>query len=179
LVAIGVVFPAAGALGIPAMRRGEKEAAAAVQPFGELADLLARLDMFTEAPRSVLERLAMAAEPRDVPDGTVLIREGEPSDALWVLVAGSLAIDQAAAGELPPVTAPGYVGEIGLMHRRPRTATVRAQGDCALFRIDGSEFISAYESTPPSTSLVQLAGVRLMRTNPGLSEPAPTGPSAP
>jgi hypothetical protein len=50
------------------------------------------------------------------------------ADALWVLSRGKLGASVSGAGqrprEIPPVTAPGYVGELGLLHGIPRTATV-------------------------------------------------------
>jgi Cyclic nucleotide-binding domain len=52
--------------------------------------------------------------------------------------------------ELPPVTAPGYVGEVGLLHGIPRTATVRTRQECTLLRIDGQDFLSALQDSRPA-----------------------------
>jgi CRP-like cAMP-binding protein len=62
------------------------------------------------------------------------------------------------------VTAPGYVGELGLLHHIPRTATVRTAQDSTLLRIDGGDFLSALEASLPSPSLLAIAGARLART---------------
>ena len=69
-----------------------------------------------------------------------------------------------AARELAPVTAPGYVGELGLLHGIRRTATVRALRESTLLRIDGQEFLSALQATRPSPTLLSVAGVRMART---------------
>src|SRR5207237_5749933 len=108
-----------------------------------------------------------------VPAATVIIREGDEADALWILVSGTLAIeavgpDGSAIG-LPDVSAPSYVGELGLLHGKPRSATVTTKEDSTLLRIDGKEFLNALEAAPPSTSLKTLASVRLART-PGRSD---------
>jgi hypothetical protein len=66
--------------------------------------------------------------------------------------------------ELAPVTAPGYVGELGLLHGIPRTATVRTSQNSTLLRISGEDFLSALQTYRPSPSLLAVAGVRLSRT---------------
>ena len=62
------------------------------------------------------------------------------------------------------MTAPGYVGELGLLHGIPRTATVRTRQECTLLRIDGQEFLSALQASRPSASLLSIAGTRMART---------------
>jgi CRP-like cAMP-binding protein len=106
----------------------------------------------------------------------VVIREGDVADALWILFRGELSV-QASGGmpeprELPPVTAPGYVGELGLLHGIPRTATVRTRTPSALLRIDSNDFLSALEANRPSASLLSVAGTRMSRT-PGRTTTGP------
>ncbi|HEY5051276.1 MAG TPA: cyclic nucleotide-binding domain-containing protein, partial [Acidothermaceae bacterium] len=112
--------------------------------------------------------LGAAAVEQEVAAGTVIIREGDEADALWILVSGTLAIQalgpDGSTVELPDVDAPSYVGELGLLHGRPRSATVTVKQDATLLRIDGKEFLNALEAAPPSVSLKTLAGVRLART---------------
>jgi hypothetical protein len=85
--------------------------------------------------------------------------------------------DGEEARELPPVTAPGYVGELGLLHGIPRTATVQARQECTLLRIDGSDFLSALQASPPSPSLLSVAGARMARS-PGRGPSSEPGPPA-
>jgi Cyclic nucleotide-binding domain len=80
--------------------------------------------------------------------------------------------------ELPPVTAPGYVGELGLLHGIPRTATVQARTDSTLLRIDGPDFLAAVSASRPSPSLLSVAGTRMARTA-GLATPKPGLPTVP
>jgi CRP-like cAMP-binding protein len=70
-----------------------------------------------------------------------------------------------------------YFGEIGLIERIPRTATVTAATNTRLVRIDGDAFLDALTSAPPSASFVEGARQRLARTHPSLKptyEPEPT-----
>ena len=75
------------------------------------------------------------------------------------------------------MTAPGYVGELGLLHGIPRTATVRTSQDSTLLRISGDDFLSALQTYRPSPSLLAVAGVRLSRT-PGRGPRTPVGTSS-
>jgi CRP-like cAMP-binding protein len=113
-----------------------------------------------------------------MPSGSVVIREGDEADALWILTRGVLSVSAAGDGpqprELAPVTAPGYVGELGLMHGIARTATVRTSQESTLLRIGGEDFLSALETSRPSPSLIAVAGVRLSRT-PGRDPRPPVG----
>ena len=59
---------------------------------------------------------------------------------------------------LRDMDAPAYFGEIGLLERVPRTATVREGEGCRLWRIDGDTFLSALTESPLSASMV--TGVR-------------------
>ena len=103
-----------------------------------------------------------------MPAGSVIIREGDEADALWILARGELSVqaggDRPEPRNLPPVTAPGYVGELGLLHGIPRTATVRTVQQSTLLRIDGQDFRSALQGSLPSPSLLAVAGTRMART---------------
>jgi MFS family permease len=168
LLAIGFTFPLMALVGLPALLKADRESAASVARLAPRVSLLGALDLFTGASNSVLERLAAAAVEQEVPAGTVIIRESDEADALWILVSGTLAIEAVGPNgstvELPDVDAPSYVGELGLLHGAPRSATVTTKQASTLLRIDGTEFLNALEAAPPSVSLKTLAGVRLART---------------
>jgi MFS family permease len=174
LVVTGIGVPVLALAGLPLLVRGDRVAAAEVARLAPRVELLSGLDLFASASRPVLERLAKAAEERQVPAHTVIISEGETADALWILVEGSLAVtaqgDAAAPRQLPTVTAPGYVGELGLVRGVARTATVTTDQDSLLLRIEGAVFLDALESAPPSAAFVQLTGARWARTAAGSAD---------
>jgi MFS family permease len=168
LVAVGVGVPAIGLIGLPTLLRADRTSAAVAERLRPRVELLSVLDLLAGADRSTLERLAAAAGEVVLPAGRVVIREGDDPDALWILVRGELSVrargDGAKSTQLAPVTAPGYVGEIGLLRGIPRTATVRTRQECTLLRIDGQEFLSALQASRPSASLLSVAGTRMTRT---------------
>ena len=168
LIAVGVGVPVIAAAGLPTLLRADRGSAAVAERLRPRVELLSVLDLLAGADRSTLERLAAAAEEVVLPAGRVVMREGDKADDLWVLVQGELSVSAAGGGpvarELEPVKAPGYVGELGLLHNIPRTATVRTRRGSTLLRIDGGEFLAAMQSSRPSPSLLSVAGARMART---------------
>jgi CRP-like cAMP-binding protein len=71
--------------------------------------------------------------------------------------------DSRTVGQLP---AGSIFGEIGLLHRVPRTATVTAEEACSLLRIDGDDFLDALSSDPLEALVQDLARRRLAETQP-------------
>ena len=180
LIAVGVGIPAIGLIGLPTLLRAARTSAAVAERLRPRVELLSVLDLLAGASRSTLERLAAAAEEVVLPAGRVVIREGDDPDALWILARGELSVrargDGARPRQLAPVSAPGYVGEIGLLRGIPRTASVRTRQECTLLRIDGQEFLSALQASRPSASLLSVAGSRMARTQtaPLRSRPSPS-----
>jgi MFS family permease len=181
LIAIGVGIPAIGLVGLPTLLRADRASAKVAERLRPLVELLSVLDLLAGADRSTLERLAAAADQIVLPAGRVVIREGDQPDSLWILVRGELSVRASGDGTTPrqlaPVTAPGYVGELGLLHGIPRTATVRTRQECTLLRINGQEFLSALQASRPSPSLLSVAGIRMARTQtaPPRPQPNPSG----
>lgn len=165
LGAIGVGFSLLALGCLPALVANDRATAARTEALGGVVELLARLKLFDGASHHVLERLAGVAEPRTVPAGEVLIRQGDDSDALYLLSSGRLGIE-ADGSELPVVSAPGYVGELGLLENAKRSATVTALEPCQLFQIAAADFGAAVEAAGRSVSLIALSGERLARTSP-------------
>jgi CRP-like cAMP-binding protein len=131
---------------------------------------LQALDIFAGATRAALERLARSAVEETVDAGTVLIREGAEADDFFVLTAGK--VDVTAAGEaglekaLSVLEPPDYFGEIGLLGRRPRTATVTTAAQCTVLRINGDDFVEALTVANLSPSALGGAQMRLARSHP-------------
>jgi CRP-like cAMP-binding protein len=144
------------------------ERAAALAP---RVALLEQLDFFASASRPILERLAGLATAESIPAGTAVVREGDTADAVYVLAEGEADVtarDEARLGEqaIRHMTAPSYFGEIGVLARVPRTATVTAATDLRVLRLDGRVLVDVLTSAPPSSSLMENARTRLARTHP-------------
>ena len=174
LAAVGIGIPALALLGLPVLLRADRESAEVAQRLRPRVELLSALDLFSGVGRSTLERLAAQAEEVSLAAHSVVLREGEEADALWLLVSGSLSVEakgeRDTASQLPTVVAPGYVGELGLLHKVPRTATVETLEGSTLLRIEGADFLATLADARASASLMSIAGLRMARTAPRETE---------
>lgn len=135
--------------------------------------LLKGANIFHAASRLALERLARNAEEEKVETGRIIVREGDPADAFFVIQEGEVEVlSRGEADEerrIRRLSAGDYFGEIGLLGRIPRTATVRATSPCSLLKISGDVFIAALTEAPPTALLLQGATARLTVTHPSQS----------
>ncbi|MBI3750005.1 MAG: cyclic nucleotide-binding domain-containing protein, partial [Chloroflexi bacterium] len=138
LVATGAILPAAAALILPSLRRAE----AASAGDGASAHLLQADPLLRLLSLSVMEELAAVVRPIRYGDGEALLREGEPGDDYLIVAAGEVEVSQ--GGRVLQRLGPGQgVGEVALLRRVPRTATVRAIGPVEACALDGDAFLSA------------------------------------
>jgi MFS family permease len=173
LYVLGIGFPVVALLGIGPLLRADRTAAATLRELEPRIVLLQVLELFEAASRPVLEQLAAAIEVVDMPDGTDVVREGEPADALWIIVGGEVTVT--VDGEFVRTMGPrSYFGEIGLLRGIPRTATVRTTEPCVLWRLSAEAFLDAVQTHSASTSLLGVASSRLGRTHPPLAVEAAT-----
>ena len=66
---------------------------------------------------------------REIRRGEVLVRQGEPSDALYFVVSGRFSVENERAEAIAEIGQGQPIGEIGFFAQVPRTATVRALRD--------------------------------------------------
>jgi MFS family permease len=173
LLIVGFSIPALSLLSYPKVRQVDRQAVGQLATIEPRIAVMQRLDILGGASRATLERLALSAVEETVPARQVIIQEGDEADDFFVLVGGEAEV--IAAGEagvaqmLGTLTPPNYCGEIGLLARRPRTATVRAVTECSLYRIRGDEFVDALTAASLSAATLGGAQRRLARTHPSLS----------
>jgi CRP-like cAMP-binding protein len=102
------------------------------------ARALAATPLFAGLPSDALEALVENLSLISLDRGEHLFREGDPGDALYVIVEGEVSVQ----AEGPPRVemsrlGPGaFIGEVALMTDQPHTATVTALETAELLRID-------------------------------------------
>jgi CRP-like cAMP-binding protein len=129
----------------------------------EKLDLLHRIPLFAGFDRQHLERLGMLTDEVDVPAGKVLIRQGELGDDLMIIYSGLVAVER--NGERVNKLGPGeFFGEIALLERGPRTATVTAETPCRLLVINHHDFHAVMEEFPEIAARVLLTLAHRLRT---------------
>jgi MFS family permease len=138
LVAAGAVLPVSAAASLARLRQID---ARAVVPRRAL-DLLRAQPILGALPLPELEALAEAARFDRFGAGDVILRQGEPGDAWYVVADGEVEVE--VDGQVVRRQGPGEAfGEIALLHESPRTATVRAVGGVEVLRLDGDAFVGA------------------------------------
>jgi MFS family permease len=162
-----------GLLALPALRAVDRATAAASAALGPRVALLEQLDMFASASRPLLERLASLMQDREFITGTPIVTEGAPADYLYVLIEGQVEVTASGeAGGAPrlirTMRAPVYFGEIGILERIPRTASVIAASACRCALLDGDTLLEVLNDAAASTSLRNSASSRLALTHPSL-----------
>jgi predicted MFS family arabinose efflux permease len=177
LVGLGIPVLAAGSW--PWLRRMDRAAVLRLAELEPRIRVLEVLGIFAAASRPVLERLAAASTELEADADTVIVREGGPADALYVIASGEVAVETVTDGQLQrlaTLTDPAYFGEIGLLERIPRTATVRTLAPTRLWRIDGEEFLSALNEAPATAAFLETARARRTSVPASVQPPLDTPP---
>ena len=113
----------------------------------EKLDLLHRIPLFNRFDRKHLERLGMLTEEVDVPAGKVLIRQSELGDDLMIIVSGAVSVER--DGTKVNRLGPGeFFGEIAVIDRGPRTATVTSETPCRLLVVNHRDFHALMDEFP-------------------------------
>jgi len=171
----GFSVSAFGLLAAPRLTRLGAELAAKAEALRPVVDALGRIGLFDGASRAALERLAAGVIVEHVAAGTVVVAQGDTADDLYVIREGQLRV--MARGEddrlhsLPALGPDEWFGEIGLLHRVPRTATVTSVTDVELWRLPGSAFLEALTAIDARPAALERGLiVRLGRTHPRLAD---------
>jgi MFS family permease len=145
LITVGALLPVTAACGLRTLRRVDQGRAV---PVTEVA-LLRSLPHFADLPGPALETLAGALKRIDAIPGQVLIRQGGDGDRFYAIADGEVAVS--VDGRPRGVRGRGTgLGEIALLRRVPRTATVTAVGSATLFALDADTFLAAVSGHAPT-----------------------------
>lgn len=99
------------------------------------AEILQLTCLLSQVPRATLRKMAAKMSEVSYMDGAYLCHEGEAADAMYVLESGSLGVYVEGKGRIKELTPGDTVGELALINREGRTATVKSQGTTQLLRL--------------------------------------------
>lgn len=101
-------------------------------------EVLGRVPMFEGLPHKVLARIDSHCDELEVRPGRTLTHEGDASDEVFIVAEGNAEVR--IGGELVGKTEVGeMIGEIGVLEKRPRSATVTAVTDMRLLVVNGRD----------------------------------------
>ena len=148
----------------------------------ERSERLRSVDLTSGLDRVALARLAAYMDPIAVRAGDVIISEGETGDALYIVVRGTFGAFVGPGAERINTIGPGhYVGELALLVDEPRSATIRADSDGELLRLDRQQFVEllgrdAGAARAVATTLARRLRHRDDRARPDDAEPVAAVP---
>jgi CRP-like cAMP-binding protein len=131
--------------------------------------LVERNTLFRGLPRSITEHVASLAVRRVYEKDSIVFLQGDPGDALYLVVRGGVRISVSRAGGKEVflnIMQPGDAfGEIGLLDGNPRTATATTTARSELLIIGRNRFLSLLSNEPRlAAHLIQLLCARLRWT---------------
>jgi CRP-like cAMP-binding protein len=110
----------------------------------EKLEVLRRSPLFEMLSEAELRVLAELSRTRRFAPGELVFREGDAGDALFVLALGEVdvvaAAGSAGAPPLATLAPPEAFGEMSLIDREVRSATVRARTDCVALQLGAENF---------------------------------------
>jgi MFS family permease len=172
LVVVGLVGPVVTAASWPRLRRLDTAMVGLDQEVG----LLRKVDMFAPLPLPIVEQLARGLEPMSVAAGKTVFDQGDVGDRVYLIEAGTAEVR--GDGKSVATLGPGEVfGEIALLRRVPRTATVRARTDLQLQSLTSDRFLLAVTGVPASANQARAhVDERLDRFSPAADKSRPPAP---
>lgn len=115
---------------------------------------LTRLELFSDCDRTQLAMIGRLADITTVPAGTVLMTQGRPGTQCLVIVDGFATVT--ANGEPVATLGRGEVfGELSLLTKAPRNATVTAITPLTILALDPRSFSELLRAVPAVQARIQ------------------------
>ena len=111
------------------------------------ADLIREVPLFAHCTRGEIAKVASIADEIDVPAGKELIREGDRGREFFVMLTGTADVRRKGR-KINALKPNDFFGEIALVSRSPRTATVTTTSDARLLVITASAFRGLLDQSP-------------------------------
>ena len=129
-----------------------------------------RVPLFTDLSPTDLKQLAGIAEETVFPDGELIAEQGEAGDELFVIVSGEILVSASSDGgpevELARRKTGEYVGEMSIINRAPRVASLTAIGDVRVLIIDQKSFEELMRERPEvSLGIIRMLSERIKEAN--------------
>jgi len=110
-------------------------------------ELIRNVPLFARCSRKELSEIAAMADEIDLPEGREIIREGERGREFFVLLNGE-AVVRRKGRKLATLSSGDFVGEIALVSRVPRTATVKTTTPVRALVVTDQAFRSVLHRSP-------------------------------
>lgn len=141
---------------------------------GKLEEIIRTIPLFSGLGPAQISQLCTATRRVAINAGDVVIEEGAPGEALFIILSGELEITKRADDHdivLAARKAGEFLGEMSLLERSPRTASARATRQTELLEIDAAAFQHLIEDHPSiATTILRTIAARLRSTESSLMQ---------
>ncbi|HKB77934.1 MAG TPA: cyclic nucleotide-binding domain-containing protein [Myxococcales bacterium] len=122
---------------------------------------LKSIDLFRGLPGEELATIAEIAEEQPFAAGDPVFAEGEPGDALYLLVEGAVKVHRGGE-QLAQLGARDVFGEMAVLDSQPRSASVTVLKDAVLLKIGRDDFRDILQERPEiGMGIIQVLSRRL------------------
>lgn len=144
-----------------------------------LTNVLRQSSLFEEASDAAIAEAAQLAQEQHFEAGTMIVWEGTASDAVFLIAQGIVSVKKAQADRQFRTVAyllPGQTfGEVGILDQKPRGASVEAQSEVRVLRIERDAFMDLLSRYPGiSLALARQLGRYLDAANQRMAKSADT-----
>lgn len=141
---------------------GAAKLGAAVSPRGLDPRALRRIKILAELSDEQVMRFADFAEVEKIPQWTVIVKQGDPGDAMFFILEGELRVRMNVLGKETIIATLGageMFGDISLFDHGPRSADVVANVDSVVVKLSASAFERISREAPQlATPLLRAMG---------------------
>ena len=124
--------------------------------------MVSKVPLFTGLDASEIGAIMRLLRAQHADTGAVIVRRGDPGNSMYFVAAGAVEID--LPGERPRLGVGQFFGEIAVLHRTRRSATVTAVAPTRLLALDASDLHTLMDRDPRIAERVQeMARGRLKR----------------
>ena len=109
--------------------------------------VLKSLNLFKDTPENILADLAPLMKEMQYEQGTVIFKEGETGDCMYIIEQGNIRIHKGNT-TLAILKDKEVFGELSLLDADTRSASATADTDCTLFKIDQEPFYELMDERP-------------------------------
>ena len=128
---------------------------------------LRRVPLFSGLTEQQLDALAAGSARRSYPKGRTIVSEGEPSQSMYILLAGRAKVqrsDSEGKEVILAVLGPGeFFGEMSLIDDSPRSASVITLESCEFMAVSKDAFKTMLQQSPEVSMAVMRGLVRRLR----------------
>jgi CRP-like cAMP-binding protein len=108
---------------------------------------LAKVPLFSACSKKELQTIARASDDIEVPKGKVLVEEGKPGHEFFLILDGTASVKRGKK-EIAKLSKGQYFGELALLDRGPRSASVVASSDLDVLVLGQREFAGVIDEVP-------------------------------